>query len=235
MIRTLETILEKAVDRLYLQATTYVPPLLVALAILAITYAVATALRWSLTRVFKGTALDRILAETGVSSLLGRTEQMRTGPLLSSFVYCGVWIVGLLTALNVFETQLTSKMVEATVFLFPKIATAGVILLVGFWLSRYLGRSLLIWACNEEIPHPRRWASALRVAILFVSVVVAADILDFAARVFLAAFIIGAGSAALAAGLALGLGGRFRVERFLSSRLREPAETGEERSLWNHL
>jgi hypothetical protein len=83
-----------------------------------------------------------------------------------------------------------------------RFAHVPVILLVGAWLSQYLGRSLLVWAVNENLPAPRRIVAAARVLIMFVAVVVVADTLNFARTVFLAAFMILVGGAVLTASLA---------------------------------
>jgi hypothetical protein len=139
----------------------------------------------------------------------------------------------------VFDTQLTTQMIESFVFLLPKMVVAGLILLAGGWLAQYLGRSMLVWAVNESLPAPRRMAAAVRVVIMFVAVVVAADQLNFARNVFLAAFIILVGGAALAASLAFGLSGGTTLRRVLDERREEAGEGREgesrERSLWNHL
>ena len=108
------------------------------------------------------------------------------------------------------------------------------ILLAGIWLSQYLGRSTLVWAVNEGIPQPRRIAVAVRLLITFVAVVVAAEQLDFARNVFLAAFIILMGGAALAASLALGLAGREAARHYFRDKAARSGESTE-RSLWNHL
>ena len=68
---------------------------------------------------------------------------------------------------------------------------------------------------------------------MFVAVVVAADQLNFARSVFLAAFIIFVGGAVLAASLTIGLG-RGGVQRFLEEKREQTGESGE-RSLWSHL
>jgi hypothetical protein len=110
-----------------------------------------------------------------------------------------------------------------------------VILLAGAWLGQYLGRSMLVWAVNENFPSPRRLAAVVRILIMFVAVVVAADNLDFARSVFLAAFIIFVGGAVLAASLAIGLGrGTGTVQRFLEDKRERAVEAGD-RSLWSHL
>jgi len=151
------------------------------------------------------------------------------------------WLVllgGVLSAISVFETQWTQRIVEAVVVLAPKAATAGLIVLAGLWLSLYLSRSMLLWAAEEKLPAPRRWAAAVRAVVIFTAVVVAADLLNFARGVFFAAFVIVVGGAALGGAIAFGLGGQHAVRRWMVGFREEPGdrmEADEEASLWRHL
>jgi hypothetical protein len=107
------------------------------------------------------------------------------------------------------------------------------ILVGGAWLAQYLGRTLLVWAANENLPAPRRWAAGLRILITFMSVAVAAEVLQFAERVFFAAFLILAGGMVLAVSLALGVGGGESVREFLADR--KAKADADEHSIWQHL
>jgi hypothetical protein len=182
----------------------------------------------------KGAGLDRFLSESGLSSMLNRSGRLRAASLVAGIAYWTIVAIGILTALDVFDTTLTSRIIEATVFSIPKLVTAGAILLAGFWLAQYLSRSTLVWAVNEGMPLARRLAIAVRIVVMFVAVVVAADALDFAERVFLAAFVILVGSAALAAAIAVGLSLRESLSRYLAPGREQPEEE-KERSLWSHL
>ena len=77
-------------------------------------------------------------------------------------------------------------------------------------------------------------ASGAIVLIMFVAVVVAANQLDFASSVFLAAFIILVGGAVLSVSLAAGIAASGRFRRYFEERS-ERAVDHEERSLWSHL
>ena len=206
--------------------------MLAGLVILAGATLLAVLLRWLLNRVFKGIALDRFLQQSGLTAMLGRSGTVRARRLVSGAVFWMVLATGVLTALSAFNSQITSRMIENLVFLFPKLLAAGAILLAGLWAGQYAGRTVLVWACNEDIASPRALAAGVRAGIAFVAVVVAADYLNFARSVFLAAFVIAAGGAVLAAALALGLGGRDVVRRRLEH---HDTERDSERSLWNHL
>jgi spore coat protein U-like protein len=115
----------------------------------------------------------------------------------------------------------------------PKLVIAGLIILAGVWLSQYLARCTVVWAFNENLPYPRRLALAVRLIVMFVAVVVAADHLDFARNVFLASFIILAGGLVLTTSLAVGLSASRGLGRYLEERDKTSNES--ERSLWSHL
>ena len=235
MLWTLQRIIEEALKRLSDQLITYVPPLLAAVVILAGAWVAALVVRWAFNRVFKGIELDRWLKRTGVSTVIDPTGRMRGAHVMGQIVYWAILGVGLLTALNAFNTQLTTRIVEGAVLLLPKLASAVLIVLAGIWLAQYLGRGALVWAVNEEIPSPRKLATAVRLMVIFVAIVVASEYLNFAQNVFLAAFVLLGGAVALAGGLALGLGGREAISQYFRERASTRTEERQERSLWTHL
>lgn len=234
MIETLQKVLEGVLDRLKYQTTTYLPSLLAALIILLGAYVAAVLARWLLTRIFKGIAVDRFLRRSGLAFMLDRSGRLRATRLVSEAAYWLILLAGFLTGLSVFDTDLTTQMTQSFVFLLPKIVVAGLILLAGVWLGQYFGRGTLVWAVNEGVPSPRKLAGAVRIVVMFVAVVVAADQLNFARGVFLAAFIILMGGAVLAVSLALGLGGKDAAKRYFQEKTETSGE-GAERSLWTHL
>ena len=234
MIEVFRTVLEGVVTRLHDHITTYLPPLLVAITIILGAYLIAMAAKWILYRIFKGLAMDKLLRQSGVAFMLDRSGRLRATRLVAETVFWVILLTGLLSGVSVFDTELTTRMIHDFVFLIPRLLIAGLVLLAGAWLSQYLGRALLVWAVSENLPSPRRLAMLTRVLIMFVAVVVAADRLDFARNVFLAAFIILVSGAVLTTSLVLGFGARRRIGRLLEPEKEEKDET-EERSLWHHL
>jgi len=234
MMETMREVLEAVLERLRGQVTTYLPSLLAALIILLGAYLTALAARWVLNRIFKGAAADRFLRRSGLAFMIDGSGRLRATRLAAETAYWLILMAGFLTGLSVFNTNLTTQMTQTFVLLLPRLAVAGLILLAGIWLGQYLGRSALVWSVNESLPHPRRIAGAVRLLIVFVAAVAAADYLDFARSVFLAAFIMLMGGVALTVSLALGLGGRDAVRRYFEDR-RSRDEESAGRSLWNHL
>ena len=234
MTETFRRVLGSVVERLQEQVATLVPPLLAGAVILLVAYLLAVGSRWLITRVFKGLAIDRFLRQSGLAFIIDPSGHLRAARATAGAVYWGFLIAGVLTALGVFNTELTTQIVQGVIFLLPNLVLSGAILLAGTWLSQYLARSALLWAVNEGIPYPRRLAVLVRVLLMFVAVVVAADQLNFARSVFLAAFIMIGGGLILTVSLAVGIGASRGVGRFLAGR-QEQVKDDRPESLWSHL
>lgn len=234
MIEALRTILEGALERLHHHVTTYLPATLAALTLIFSAWLIAWMARWLLYRIFKGRTIDRFLRQSGLAFMLDRSGRLRATKMVAESVYWCILLTGVLTGINVFNTDLTTQITQSFVFLLPKLAIAGVILLGGVWLSQYLGRSMLVWAVNENFPSPRRLATVVRILVVFVAVVVAAYQLEFARPVFLTAFILVAGGAVFTVSMVVVSGLRTEVRRFLDKK-GEDSSQPEERSLWSHL
>src|SRR5579883_1506236 len=201
MLTILKKILEGVVQRLETYGTIVLPSLLAALVLLVAAWLIAACSRWLVYRLFKGPAIDRFLRTSGLAFMLDPRGRLRATRLVAESVYWCIIISGVLLGLSAFDSQFTTLIIQKLVLLMPKLVIAGAILLTGFWLSQYLGRTTVVWAVNESLPTPRRIATAVRVLIMFVAVVVAANQLEFASSVFLAAFIIFVGGAVLTVSL----------------------------------
>ena len=242
MTETFGRVMGSVLERLQEQVVALVPPTLAGAVILLVAYLLAISSRWLILRVFKGLAIDKFLRQSGLAFIIDPSGHLRAARAVAGAAYWGFLIAGVLTALSVFDTQLTTQIVQGVIFLLPNLVLAGAILLTGTWLSQYLARSALVWAVNEGIPYPRRLAALVRVLLMFVAVVVAADQLSFARSVFLAAFIMIGGGLILTVSLAVGLGASRGFGRFLAGRQDHrstgtPEHRNDDRpaSLWSHL
>ncbi len=235
MLGLLQQIIKQAVERISSQILAYVPGLLAALFILAVALIIAKLVQWLMIKIFKGVAVDRFLRRSGLSSMIGQTDRLQTSHVAARTAYWVILVAGMLVALNSFDSVLSSRVTETIVFLFPKLVVAAAIVVVGAWIGRYFGRTTLVWAVNEELPWPRRLAAFVRALFIFGGVVAAADHLDFARNVFLAAFILVVGGVVLAGSLALGLSGRESVRHYLNEREKTSAESTDDKPLWKHL
>lgn len=234
MIEALRLILRTTLDRLWEQAVEYLPSILASVIILGVAWVIAALMRFLVLRLFRGAAIDRFLKTSGLNSVTGGVFSLGATRLVAAACYWGLLLVGVMTALSTLNSTLITRLTEQAVMLLPKLVTAAVIVMGGLWLGQYLSRSALIWACNQRLPSAHNLAGLVRMAVVFLSVVVAADHLDFARGVFLSAFVICLAGIVLAISLSVGLG-RQDMLNWLSRRESRPEETGREWSLWNHL
>jgi hypothetical protein len=231
MLGLLQQILKQAVDRISSQILANAPGLLAALFVLAVTLIIAKTIRWLLLKMIKGIAIDRFLRKIGFTAT---TDKWKAPQLAAQVTYGLILAIGALAALNSFNSELTTRAIETVVFLFPKLLIAAAIIFFSAWLGRYFGRSTLVWAVNENMPAPRKLAAIVRAFFVFSGVVAAADHLEFARSVFMAAFVLILGGVVLAAALALGLNGKDALSRYLNDE-KEISREDEERPLWRHL
>jgi hypothetical protein len=163
--------------------------------------------------------MDRFLGQTGLTGIMSRSGRLRATRVVASTAWWAIVLGGALTALSAFGTEPTSQLAGRAFLLLPNAVVAGVIVVAGIWVGRYLGRSALIWACNEGVPHARVLSALVRMLITCVAIAAAAEHLRFAPIVFLTVLIVAAVGVMLA------------VPRLLS----KPEAAADEKSLWNHL
>jgi hypothetical protein len=199
--------------------------------ILIVTIILAKSVRWLLLKLIKGISIDRFLSKVGLHT---DVDTWKTPQLAAQFAYGLILALGSLSALNSFNSELTSRLIETTVLLFPRLLIAAAIIVISAWLGRYFSRSTLIWAVNENLPAPRKLATVVRILFIFCGVVIAADHLNFARTVFIAAFVLLLGGAVLSAAIALGINGKEALRRCLKKEEEESSDA-EDKSLWKHL
>jgi hypothetical protein len=234
MSETLTTILKGVLDRLQFQATAFLPSLIAAGIVILGSLLIATVARRVLYRIFKGAAIDRFLRRTGFAHLIDPSGRLRATPVAAEVAYWGILTLGVLAGLSVFGTDLTTQLIQTFVFMIPRLAIAALIVLAGAWLSQYLGRCMLVWAFNEDLPYPRRLGAGVRVMVFFVAIVVAADYLNFARSVFLTAFILLVGGLVLTMSLAFGIGASDHFRGYFKEEGKRKTPQ-DERPLWTHL
>lgn len=224
MLDLINRVSEGVSGRLQHLIAEFLPQILVAMILVLLAFLAASLSRWLLYRAFKGLAIDRFLRRSGVAFVLDSSGRLRATRVAAESAYWSVLLGGVLAGLGAFDTQLTARMVQEFVMQLPRLAVSAATVIGGAWLSQYLGRTALVWAVNENLPGPRRIGAGVRVIVMFVAVVAAADHLGFARNVFLAAFLLVGGGLVLTASLIAGIGAGREVERFFAAARRREKE-----------
>ena len=178
---------------------------------------------------------DRLCDRLGVGMLVERTGLARSCSYFAGEIVQGVIVlVALLAGLNALGTPLTRNLVERTFLYLPHLLAAVLILIVGVLVSRFLGRSVLIAAVNENLPSARLLAGLTRFLVMAVTVVAALDELGIGRTTIIITFAITFGGLVTAAAIAFGLGARDLARDLLRSQFR-PKAPSEVKDSMHHL
>jgi hypothetical protein len=195
-------------------------------------------LAWVLEMLIRGflraLRFDRVAQRPHVSDAM-----RRAGLLVSPSALVGQvvrWIVvvfTLIAALSILSTEATDTVIGAMVDYLPRLAAALLIIVVGFAVSTFLGRSVLLWAVNTRIRGARGLARGVQLLVWVFFVALALDNLGFGRQVALVVLSILLGGGVLAAALAYGLAGKELARESLEQILRDVRD--EDRDTLSHL
>ena len=178
---------------------------------------------------------DRLCDRIGVGLVVERTGLARSSSYLAGQIVQGLIVLtALLAGLNALGTPLARNLVERVFLYLPHLLAALIVLIVGVLVSRFLGRSVLIAAVNENLPSARLLAGLTRFFVMAVTAVAALDELGISRTTIIVTFAITFGGLVTAAAIALGLGARELARDFLLSHFRPKAHADAEDTM-HHL
>jgi len=218
MWETIQTILQKSWQLLHDEAILLLPGLLTGLLILLVGVLLGRIAGRVADRLLRAAQLDQRADRLGIASSLERIGIISTVSLLARIFQWSVILLALILALHSMAPTVAADLMLRFFGYLPHLIVAGVILCVGTLLSRFLARGVLLAAVNAEMRAARLLSEVTRIAVVLVAVAVAFEHLGIGRTTVLVAFSILFGSAMLAAALAVGLGSRDLVRRWLSER-----------------
>lgn len=217
----LEMILEP-LQELFLQFRAFLPGLLAMLVILALGILLAKVLEVILVKFLTAIKFD------GWSDRMGFTTLMRKGDLwakpsaiIGAIMFWLLIIVTLMVALSALKVAAIDQMVGQFFGYMPRVFSAAVILLIGYILSGFASRAVLITAANSGFHYAKLLAEAVRTLLTVLILAMVMEQLQIAPGIVLAAFSIVFGGIVAALAIAFGVGGIDAAKRVIE---RESAE-----------
>jgi Conserved TM helix len=201
------------------------PRLLAALTLILLAWAIASLARRVTTRILGAAGLDARWARWGLGGVLGRGPY-RPSPteLVGRLMYWGIFLVGLLMAVEALEMPGTRGAVGVLLAFLPHVIVAVLVVVGGWMLAQFLAQAVLITAVNAQVAGASLLAAAVRWLVLTVAGAVALTELGVAREMVLLVFGIAFGGAVLALSLAFGLGARELARQALENYLRRTRE-----------
>ncbi len=194
----------------------FVPRLLGFLVILLIGWLVASALAKAVTFLLRKVGFDRVADRIGLSRL-GQQAGIKTdaADILGKLVYWFVFLIFLVPAVNALGLTAVSTLLAQVIGYLPNVFVAILILFLGTFAATIVADLVRGATSSARVGNPNLFANIARYAIMGFVALIALEQLGIAPALLNILFTAVVGAAALAAGLAFGLGGQDTAQKYL--------------------
>lgn len=224
-------------QNLVTQIYAFLPNFFAMLLILIIGFVVGFLVKRILLLFLKLVKFDRLSFRMGFNNLLSKASiRRRPSEVIGLFVYWVLFFIFIMLALNALRLQALDILVAQFFLFIPKLFTGVIIFFVGYLISVFIERAVLIAAVNAEIYFARALARGAQLLTLVFFLAVALEQLGIGRNIVIAAFSLIFGGIVLAIALALGLGGRELGREWLEKQFgKKDRGTEEKKDMWKHL
>jgi hypothetical protein len=172
-------------------------------------------------KTLHGLRFDQRAEHLGLGSVADWSAAGGISLLLARLAMWLIVFAGFLAGLSALDAALPEAFARTTFAYLPNVLAALLIVVVGAIFSRFLARSVLIAAVNQNLEFASLVSGGVRWLVLLVAWAMALDHLGIGRRILILAFGILLGGIVLALSLAVGLGLKDLVSRSLAGKARE--------------
>jgi len=209
------------------QIAALLPRLMVALGILMVGLLIAKMIERGAEMALHRIGFDRWMREGGVTEALERAgTTLDPSSVVARLVFWTVMLLVLLLSASALGIAAVSVLFAELMAYIPSVIAAVFVLVIGIMLGEFVKN--LVLASAGGLPGGENLARAAKAAIILLAIFMALEQLDIAQDIVLVFFIAVVGAAALATGLAFGLGGQ-DVARQITRDWYERARAAEQR------
>lgn len=219
----------------FLERTESLLPVLFAIGVVLIVGLVAAWLVEALVRwVLRRAGFDRITQRPRAFDSLRRAG-LRHDPsvLVGQLFRWFIVVATLLGALSILSAEATDVVIGAMATYLPRLVAGLLLLVVGYAVSAFAGRSVLIWSVNAQIQGARWLSGGVRLLVGIFFAALALENLGFGREIALVVLAILLGGGVFAAALAYGLAGQHLARESLERMVREAH--GDDHETLSHL
>lgn len=209
----IQAMLSQSSNRIVSGIANFLPGVLALLGILVFTFAVAGIIRFALRRFLRGIQFDERVARWGFPELTEWAPGRSPGLLFIRIITWTILIIGLLAGISALDAALPSMLVVRLFNYIPNVLAAFIVLGVGIFAARFLGRSVLISAVNMKLQSARLLSLGVKWLVLVLAAAMALEHLGIGGNIVTLSFGILFGGIVLALALAVGLGSKDMVSR----------------------
>ncbi len=200
----------------------FLPRIMTSLLILAVGIVLAGCLNIVLQRVFRALRAETLFERLGIADLLKRGGVRKDlSTLLARFFGWLAFFVFALSAIDTLQITAAARLFEDFLFYLPQFFAALFILLIGYLVSNFVYRTVLIAAVNAENRFAKYISRAVKYVVMLISITMAIEQLGIGRGTVAIAFSIIFGGVVLACAIAFGFGGKEIARTYLESRFRK--------------
>lgn len=213
-------------QELFLQFRAFLPGLLAMLMILVLGILLARLIRVVMVRFLIAVKFDSWCDRMGFTTLMRKGDLWsKPSALAGVIVFWLLTIVTLMVGLSALKVAAIDQMVGQFFGYMPRIFSAGIILVIGYVLSGFVSRAVLITAANSGFHYAKLLAETVRTLLAVLILAMVMEQLQIAPSIVLAAFSIIFGGIVIALAIAFGVGGIDAAKRVIERETAEkPAE-----------
>jgi hypothetical protein len=225
MSEFLETMLEP-LQELFAQFRAFMPGMLAMLVILVVGILLAKLIEVILVRFITAVKFDSWSDRMGVTTLMRKGDLWgKPSAIVGTVVFWLLTIITLMGGLSALKVAAIDQMVGQFFGYLPRIFSAVIVLVIGYALSGFISRAVLIATANRGFHYAKLLAEAVRFLLAVLIFAMVMEQLQIAPSIVLAAFSIVFGGIVAALAIAFGVGGIDAAKRVIE---RETAETRAE-------
>ena len=216
-----ETLIAEPFQKFYEKLVLFLPNFLSAIVILIAGIAFGFLLKYLFSSIFRIIGLDKVSERSGASDLMKKGGLKDTISVLLArmigwitvIIFAGISI----SALNVPSVE---RILERFFLYLPNIFVAAMILLFGYLLGNFFGRTALIAAVNAGVRFSNLIGKFIKYLIITLSATMALEQLGIGKGTIVITFAIIFGGIVLALAISFGLGGRDLAKDYLERKIR---------------
>jgi len=222
MWQVVQRVFAQAWQQFTAQSLALLPNVLVSLLFLAIGTALTVLAGRVAKFLLRRSAVERRANKLGLSSWLERAGILSATAVLVRLVQVGFAIMTAALVLYSLDAALASDLTKRFFLYLPNLVVGVTIFFLGILTARVVSRSVLIGAVNRGLPAARLLATVTRAGILLLSSAVALDHVGIGHAIVPSAMLILLAGVTFALALAVGLGSRELVARWIADQLNPP-------------
>jgi hypothetical protein len=203
---------------LFLKFKAFVPNLLAMLVILFVGIVIARVVKILLAKFLGAIKFDSWSDRMGFTKLMRKGDMWaKPSAILGEIVFWMLIIVTLMTGLNALQIPAIGQLVGQFFSYIPRLFSAAMIMVVGYLISGFISRTVLIAAANSGFHYAKLLAKAVNTLLIVLILAMVMEQLQIAPGIVLAAFSIVFGGIVIALAISFGVGGIDAAKRMIEN------------------